>query len=148
MKNEFFAAVDRGDREAVEKMVKADAELARAFDSEGATALHYATFNGHREVAELLISLGADINARDKIHNATPAGWAINYLRERGALLAIEIEDLKFAIERRDVEWVERLIARHPFLSHATDREGRPLSSYAGSDAEITRIFERYSQPT
>ena len=97
-------------------MLNADASLARATDEEGATALHHAAVNGYREIVDLLLDAGADIDARDSIHGATPAGWAIHYLRERGALLAIEIEDLHFALERGDSAWVERFIARHPRL--------------------------------
>jgi len=138
---QFFQAVERGDRVAVERMLKDNSELARTVDSEGATALHYATFHGHRELVELLQQAGADINARDKVHGATPAGWAIEYLRERGALLGIEIEDLRFAIERGDVTWVERFLVRHPALALAVDRNGRPLRDYA-TDPAIVRLFD------
>ena len=114
---DFFDAVERGDKDTVANMLKSDSSLAVAFDDDGATALHHAAFYGHREIVELLHDAGADINARDKTHGATPAGWAIHYLRERGALLAIEIEDVRFAVERGDVAWVERLVARHPWLA-------------------------------
>ena len=113
---DFFEAVSRGDRDAAAKMLDADSSLARATDDEGATALHHAAFQGHREIVEMLLTAGADINARDKAHGATPAGWAIHYLRERGALLAIEIDDLRFALERGDSAWVDRFVARHPWL--------------------------------
>ena len=121
---QFFEAVGRGDIATVENMLKADPSLASAFDSDGATPLHYATFNAHREVVEILLKAGADINARDKIYSATPAGWAIEYLRERGGLLDVEIEDLRFAVERGDAEWVERFVSRHPALAKARDRDG------------------------
>ena len=114
---DFFDAVERGDKDTVASMLNADSSLAIAFDDDGATALHHAAFLGHREIVELLHDAGGDINARDKTHGATPAGWAIHYLRERGALLAIEIDDLRFAVERGDVAWVERLVARHPWLA-------------------------------
>jgi hypothetical protein len=114
---DFFDAVERGDKDTVANMLNADSSLAVAFDDDGATALHHAAFHGHREIVELLHDAGGDINARDKTHGATPAGWAIHYLRERGALLAIEIEDVRFAVERGDVAWVERLVARHPWLA-------------------------------
>jgi len=37
----------------------------------GWTPLHMAAYNGYRDVAELLVADGADVNARDN-HNWTP----------------------------------------------------------------------------
>ena len=122
---DFFEAVSRGDRDAAAKMLEGDASLARATDDEGATALHHAAFYGYQEIVEMLLNAGADINARDKTHGATPAGWAIHYLRERGALLAIEIDDLRFALERGDSAWVDRFLARHPWLERYLPRSRR-----------------------
>jgi len=127
----FFRAAESGDVEHVRRHLAADPSLVNARDSEGATALHHAAFNGHREIVELLCDRGSDINARDDRHHATPSGWAIEYLRERGGLLAIEIEDALFAIRTRDVAWARRLITRHPALTTATDRHGKPLAAYA-----------------
>ena len=143
--DELVAAIEAGDRNTVEEMLGSDVTLARAYDSEGATALHAATFHGRQDIVDLLLQAGADINARDREYSATPAGWAIHYLRERGGLLAIEIEDVCFAIERGDITWVERLVARHPALVRASDREGRRLADLARGHAGMTEVFERYS---
>ena len=142
----FFAAVERGDEDAVRGMLATNADLAHVRDAEGATALHVAAFHGHRAIVELLLGAGADINARDGAFNATPAGWAIHPLRERGALLAVEIDDLLFAIERGDVAWAARFLARHPALVGARDREGTPLATRAAGRPEIARLFERHGQ--
>src|SRR5437667_352617 len=78
---EFFTAVASGDTGRVRELLASDPALARVKDEEGATALHYATENGHRDMVRLLQESGADINARDDRFNATPTGWAIEYLR-------------------------------------------------------------------
>jgi hypothetical protein len=113
-------------------------------DNEGATALHYATLNGHREIVGLLLAGGADINARDDRFHATPTGWAIEYLRESGGLLAMEIEDVLYAIRENDVRWVRRFLTRLPTLARAKDAHGTALRQHAsesGND-EIARLFE------
>lgn len=139
----LISAIERGDLDAVRTTIAAAPQLVRARDDDGATALHHAAFLGQRAIAELLIDSGAELNARDGMHQATPAGWAINYLRERGALLAIEIEDALFAIRRGDAELLARLIMRHPALADAADRDGRPLAEHAAdtADPEIIGLF-------
>lgn len=125
-------------------MLAADRSLAQARDEQGATALHHAAFEGRREIVELLLESGADINARDKRYDATPGGWALHYLRERGGLLAIEIEDALHAIRTRDVVWARRLVARHPALREAVDRDGKPLARHANDTGipDLVRLFE------
>jgi hypothetical protein len=139
----FFSAVERGDLDAVRALIAAEPRLVAARDATGATALHIAAFHGHRAIVEALHAAGAELDARDGTHGATPAGWAIHYLRERGALLAIEIEDALFAIRRGDVELLERLVARHPSLVDAVDRAGTPLATHAAAapDPAIGRVF-------
>jgi len=141
----FLSEVERGDIETVRAMVAAAPRLVHARDATGATALHVAAFHGHRAIAELLFAAGAEINARDDRFGATPAGWAIEYLRERGALLGVEIEDTLFAIQRGDVELVSRLVTRLPALASAVDRDGTPLAEHAAAatDPEIAMVFAR-----
>lgn len=114
--DELFAAVRRRDARRVAEILKAHPESPRAFDSDGATPLHYAAEAGDREIVALLLDAGADVNARDLRFGATPAGWAIEYLRPRGALLGIEIEDAKLAIDNGDTALVQRYLARFPAL--------------------------------
>ena len=141
----FFAAVEGGELDTVRAMLTASPALVRARDATGATALHVAAFHGRRAVVELLLDAGAELNARDDTFGATPAGWAIEYLRERGALLAVEIEDALFAIRRGDAELLARLVERHPVLASAVDRTGTPLAAHAARapDPQIVRVLEQ-----
>ena len=80
-------AAKQGALEDVRSILASHPELVNLKDSAGATALHYAALAGHSHVAELLAEHGADINARDSRYQATPTGWAIEYLREMGGFL-------------------------------------------------------------
>jgi len=141
---DLFKAVECGNLGLVRDLLASDPALAKVKDEQGATALHYAALNGHREIVRLLQENGADINVRDDRFDATPTGWAIEYLRDIGGLLAIEVEDMLFAIRERDVRWVRRLLARSPALAKATDTQGKPLSEHARGSGleEIARLFE------
>jgi ankyrin repeat protein len=144
MSAELFSAVASRNAERVRELLASDPGAASAKDGEGATPQHYATLNGSPEIAELLSQCGADVNARDGRFGATPAGWAIEYLREAGGLLGIEIDDLLFAIREKDVRWVRRFVTRLPALARAKDSHGKALSQHAaesGND-EIGRVFE------
>ncbi len=144
MSTELFAAVQSGDTGRVRELLTSDPALVRVKDKDGATALHYATLNGYREIVALLLKNGADINTRDDRFDATPTGWAIEYLRDAGGLLAIEIEDVLFAIRENDVRWVRRLLTRLPTLAKARDAQGKTLSAFAteSGNEEIARMFE------
>jgi ankyrin repeat protein len=140
---ELFSAVAAGNLDRVRELLATDPQAVGVKDDQGATPLHYATLNGHREIVELLLERGADINARDDQFGATPSGWAIEYLRERGGLLAMEIEDVLHAIRQNDVRWVRRFRTRLPALANARDAQGKALSEHAADsgNAEIARLF-------
>lgn len=144
MTAQFFEAVKAGHLDEVRALLASDSSLVRARDDQGATALHHAAFDGRRPLVDLLLDNGADINARDGRYDATPGGWALHHLRERGGLLAIEIEDTLYAIRARDVVWTRRLVTRHPALRSAVDAEGKRLAAHASDTGvpEIVGLFE------
>ena len=131
----LLAAMQSGSLDQVRFLLANNPELVLQRDQLGATPLHHAAFNGQQQMAELLIEHGADINAIDSRYHATPAGWAIEYLRERGALLGIELADFAFAIQNGNVEWVERMLLRFPKLKHSRSIEGVPFGDLAQSTA-------------
>ncbi len=55
----------------------------------GATPLHWAAMSGQLEVARLLLSRGASLDARDLTHNGRPIGWAEQYRRREMVALLI-----------------------------------------------------------
>jgi len=144
--SEFERLIDaakRGDLADVRAIVQNHAELINQRDPSGATALHYAAFAGHRSVVHELVSEGAAINVTDTRFGATPTGWAIEYLREMGGFLAIELDDFAHAIRRADIEWVKRFLTRFPALREASDSEGRPFKLLAqqSGNQEIAKLF-------
>lgn len=140
---QLIQAAQTDDTDRLRSLLEQHPNLVSQKDESGATALHYAALNGHRRAAELLIERGADINSRDSQFEGTPAGWAIEYLREKGALLGIEISDLIFAIERGDSHWVSRLLARFPALRTARDLNGTSLEQLGSECAnpDIRKMF-------
>jgi hypothetical protein len=141
---QFIDAVTRGDLSMVVAMLATDPAVARAADRDGATPLHHAAFAGEHEIVDVLLRAGADLNALDGKFGATPGGWALHRLRERGALLAVEIDDVLFALERGDGAWARRLVTRHAALKTARDRHGRPLAAHPRvlSSPDFRELFE------
>jgi hypothetical protein len=136
-------AAKQGNVEVVLAVLRDHTELINQKDSTGATALHYAAFGGHRSVVEALVKQGADVNARDSRFGATPAGWAIEYFREMGGFLAIELDDFAHAIRRGEVEWVKRFLTRFPALRAANDPQGKPFKLLAreSGNRDIANLF-------
>ncbi len=139
----LIEAAKRGDLGEVSTVVHGHAEVINQRDETGATAIHYAAFGGHRSVVEELVRQGADVNAADGQFGATPAGWAIEYLREMGGFLGIELDDFAHAIRQGDVEWVKRFIGRFPALRAAKDAHGKSFKMLAHEcgNQEIAKLF-------
>jgi ankyrin repeat protein len=73
----MMGAVDFGHHELVTWLLTQGADVnARADWGSGGTALHSAAWNGDLRMVQQLVDAGADVAARDKEHNNTPAGWA------------------------------------------------------------------------
>jgi len=139
----LIEAIKNGDLESVRAILDANDEIVNRRDESGATPLHYATLNGHRQIVRLLIERGAEINIFDSQFGATPTGWAIEYLREMGGQLGIELRDLAYAIQLGDVRWVKRFLKRFPTLRQESDKDGTPFQQLAreSGNREITRLF-------
>ncbi len=58
---DIWTAAEQGDIKAVKQHLDAGTDL-NAKDEWGTTPLHYAAIEGHKEVVELLIVKGADVN--------------------------------------------------------------------------------------
>ena len=63
-------ALEKGNVEKVQAMLKDEPDLALKKDSEGATLLHEAAFGGNKDVAKMLLATKADVNARDNYGRA------------------------------------------------------------------------------
>ena len=147
--DKLIEAARLGILEDLKAILRTQPELVRERDETGATALHYAAFGGHRDAVRVLVEAGADINATDAQFNATPAGWAIEYLRAMGGFLGIELGDFAYAIENGDTDWVARYLKRFPALLNARDTQGRLFRTLAAKsqNQEIRRLFGESSEP-
>ena len=70
-------AAEGGDARAVEVMLDAGLPIDAHNDGHGATALHVAAYSGSVETVTLLLSRGADIEARDATFNGNALDWAV-----------------------------------------------------------------------
>ncbi len=63
---EILKAAKSGAAGRVKELLDQDATLISARDTDGSTPLHCATWKGQQAVVELLLRLGADVNARNQ----------------------------------------------------------------------------------
>ncbi|MDB4681087.1 ankyrin repeat domain-containing protein [bacterium] len=98
-KPSLLEASQKGDIEAVKQHLAAGVDV-NAWDDSGWTPLHYVAHTGHKEVAELLIAKGADVNAQGGPEDITPLDQAIldkqtetaDLLRKHGGKTAEELK--------------------------------------------------------
>jgi len=69
--NLLQSAVMKGDHKTVKFLVKNNVDVNFA-DKNGVTSLHYAAHNKDKDMAEILIKAGADVNAQTKHSKVTP----------------------------------------------------------------------------
>jgi ankyrin repeat protein len=67
-----------------------------AKDEVGGTPLHGAAYDGHKEIVELLITAGADVNVMDVLSGSTPLDYAdgeiADLLRKHGGKTGEELK--------------------------------------------------------
>jgi ankyrin repeat protein/L-ascorbate metabolism protein UlaG (beta-lactamase superfamily) len=83
----LLAAVDNGNAETVDLLLRAGADPKPTEADFGMTSLHLAALLGYRDVAEALLSRGVDVNARDR-EGRTPLDVAVQY-GQRGVVEAL-----------------------------------------------------------
>jgi ankyrin repeat protein len=66
LEKEIIKAAKSGAASQVKELIEQDAALISCRDADGSTPLHCATWKGHLNVVELMVSLGADVNAHNQ----------------------------------------------------------------------------------
>ena len=100
----IFEAIERGNIEIVKWHLSAGVDV-NVKDGIGVTPLHFAVLGGHKELAELLIANGADVNLRSSMVVKTEDG-------SDGEQAAQEITALDRAIGGKHME-VADLLRKH-----------------------------------
>ncbi len=83
-KLDIFTAARQGDLAQIRRAVRERPQSIGDRDTSGATALHRAAMSGQTAVVRYLITVGAEVNARDK-QGHTPLYWAIRANRAAAA---------------------------------------------------------------
>ena len=135
-KSTIHKAADAGDLAKVKAFIQEGIDVNTKVH--GRTPLHCAVRYGHKEVAELLIAKGADINAKDT-RGRTPIDLAINKGRKEIAkLLASKSGNVSLhtAAYIGDLQTVEKLIDGRANVD-AKDQKGQTALHYAAKAGEI-----------
>ncbi|MDQ7839347.1 MAG: ankyrin repeat domain-containing protein [Thermodesulfobacteriota bacterium] len=133
----IFTAIKECNLQAVKYFIQKNPSIVKTKDNNGTFGwypLHYASDVGHKEITELLISKGADVNAKDEdgntpLHEAISKGHKeiVELLISKGADVNAEDEDgntpLHEAIMMVDTEIVEILISKGADVN-AKDEDG------------------------
>ncbi len=72
----IVTAAEAGDTVAVGLMLDVGIPIDTRNEGHGATALHLAALSGSAQTVRLLLARGADIEARDRVFDSNPLGWA------------------------------------------------------------------------
>ena len=134
----IWRAADQGNIEAVKKKLDAGVDIHMLDKKYGFAPLHYAADGGHKEIVELLLAEGADVNQRDKI-GKTPTDWSMRYgrkevtimLRKHGGKMAIELApktSIWNAVAANNIQFIkELLISGEDVNAKVGPRGGSPL---------------------
>src|SRR5271155_1820794 len=79
--DEIRDAAQKGDLATVQTLLKSHPHLVFSKDDRGDTPLHWASAKGHKDVAQLLLASGADVNARNN-NGWTPLHYAVSHDRK------------------------------------------------------------------
>jgi ankyrin repeat protein len=149
---ELIRAAAAGDLETARLAIERGAKPDAAFGA--STALGVAAFHGRREIVELLLERGADINKRGEETGATPLLQALfgmepdlaGFLVERGAAIdgldRFDFSPLMYASATGHVELVSKLLERGADVGARNARGATPLlAAVGGGSLEVLRIL-------
>jgi len=153
---DVFEAAALGEAEALAAILVAEPGAARAWSSDGFTALHFAAFFGGPEVARLLIDAGADIDVVSRnelkvapLHSAVAGQVKVALvLLEHGAKVNVKQRHgwtpLHGAADNGDDEVVDALLAAGADPEATTDSglTAADSATAKGHDALAARIGE------
>ena len=149
-------ATYHGDIAEVKRLLDSGANP-NAEDDEGETALHWAAINGRLEIAKILLSAGADINAADNYYGATALIYAardrhaeiVKLLLSTGTNPNVARDDgttaLMMAVFNKNVEIVKILLTAGA-NPNATDEDGKTALYKAEwkRHAEVISILQNF----
>ena len=93
---ELLDAVKNGNFRDAKQYVVSGADVNRKYGKTKATLLHHAASTGNKDIAELLITKGANINAKDTPFGCTPLHVATEGNKEIVELLISKVYTEKF----------------------------------------------------
>ncbi|KAG5460829.1 MAG: ankyrin repeat-containing domain protein, partial [Olpidium bornovanus] len=153
VKKNIWVAASDGDIERVRELIDRGGVDVNARDEFGYSALHAAVSYGHRDLAELLLRHGADVDIRD-FDGDTPlfvceTRACAEILVAHGAVPGLENEEGRTAVDVAEeeggtevAEYLHELLARADANSHRTRASSEAsLSAPRGSAASAARDF-------
>jgi ankyrin repeat protein len=150
---DIFTAAEQGNLEAVEGLIQDNPELINAADDRGYSPLHKAAYNNHLNIAEFLISQGANVNATSgsgstPLHGAAFYGHPeiVRALLENGAELEIAnaggYTPLLSACAGNQSEIVRMLAEKGADINVSPSGGRSPLfQAVWNADAELTKFL-------
>jgi len=144
----LFAAIEAGDVARVDALLRARSALANARNAGGITPLLTAVYYGKREIADLLLRAGAEID----LFAAAALGQTARLdalLREQSARVFAHSADgwtaLPLAADDGDVELVEALLARGAEVNPREEKGKTPLAlAVAAGHGEAADLLRRH----
>ena len=154
----IHTAAFSGNIETVKQHIAAGTDV-NALNKYGWTPLHEAVTGGHKDIADLLISKGANVNSKEAKNRITPLHWAAwrgrkeiaELLIAKGANLNTKNNDggtpLHNAAWKGHVEIAKLLIVKNADVN-AKDVEGRTPLDWAKNKPEIAALLRKHGGKT
>lgn len=107
-------------------------------DAKGECALHAVAWTDSVAAARLLVEHGAEIDARDRVHGATPLGWAIHFGKpELIDYLSRVSCDVASLARLGKTDRLQSLLREHPSLAQSLREDRTALFSLPEKDEDL-----------